>query len=167
VVNAAHVGVGAEAAQAARPLKPWLRVAAFPIGAILAGATAKSRRLKITVDGKIVADGRARPRGVAGRRCRGCDSLLRGGPICPNRPALALRRGRHPERTDVVHIAGRDLAVSGGPFHVNADGELTGPVTHKRWRVVPQAWRLVLGSMSTVESRGAEAQLAEDFHRNP
>jgi len=187
VVNAAHVGVGAEAAQAARPLKPWLRVAAFPIGAILAGATAKGWRLKIMVDGKLVADGKrsvlmagiANARTIAGGTAElgpeaspvdGVADVTVSyavGPFARIGFALALRRGRHPERADVVHIAGRDLEVSGGPFHVNADGELTGPVTHKRWRVVPQAWRLVLRSMSTVECQWAEAQLAEDFHRNP
>jgi hypothetical protein len=73
--------------------------------------------------------------------------------------ALALRRGRAPRAPDVQHLK--------GPFHVKPDGELTGAVTHKRWQVVPHAWRLVLASMSTVESQRAEPQLAEDFHRNP
>ena len=35
VVNAMHVGAGAEAALRARPLKPYLRIAAFPVGALL------------------------------------------------------------------------------------------------------------------------------------
>jgi diacylglycerol kinase (ATP) len=187
VVNAVHVGVGAEAAHVARPLKRWLRIAAFPIGAILAGARAKGWRLKITVDGKILTDGRqsvlmagiANARTIAGGTAElgpeaspvdGVADVTVSyavGPLARIGYALALRRGRHPERDDVQHLTGRDVEVSGGPFHVNADGELTGPVTHKRWRVVPHAWRLVLGSMSTVESQGAEPQLAEDFHRNP
>lgn len=186
-VNAVHVGVGAEAAHAARPLKPWLRIAAFPIGAVLAGATAKGWRLKITVDGRVVADGRRRVlmAGLANARTIAGGTAELGpeaspvdgfadvtvsyavGPLARIGYALALRRGRHPERTDVQHLKGRDVEVSGGPFHVNADGELTGPATHKRWRVVPHAWRLVLGPVSTVECQGAEPQLAEDFHRNP
>ena len=163
VVNAVHVGAGAEAAKAARPLKPWLRIAAFPIGAILAGVTAKGWRLRITVDGRMIADGRRRvlmagvanARTIAGGTAElGPDaSPLDGvadvtvsyavGPLARIGYALALRRGRHPEREDVIHLAGRDIEVVGGPFHVNADGELTGPVRHKRWRVVPEAWRLI------------------------
>jgi diacylglycerol kinase (ATP) len=164
VVNAVHVGAGAEAAKAARPLKPWLRIAAFPIGAVLAGATAKGWRLRIRVDGRLIADGRRRVlmAGIANARTIAGGTAELGpdaspvdgvadvsvsfstGPLARVGYALALRRGRHPERDDVVAMSGRDIEVSGGPFHVNADGELTGPVKHKRWRVVRHAWRLML-----------------------
>ena len=40
VINAMHVGVGADAAVQARPLKPYLRIASFAVGAVLAGARA-------------------------------------------------------------------------------------------------------------------------------
>jgi diacylglycerol kinase (ATP) len=164
VVNAVHVGAGAEAAKAARPLKPWLRIAAFPIGAVLAGATARGWRLRIRVDGRLVADGRRRVlmAGVANARTIAGGTAELGpdaspvdgvadvsvsfatGPLARVGYALALRRGRHPGRDDVVALSGRDIDITGGPFHVNADGELTGPVRHKRWRVMRHAWRLML-----------------------
>jgi diacylglycerol kinase (ATP) len=164
VVNAVHVGAGAEAAKAARPLKRRLRIAAFPIGAVVAGATVKGWRLRIRVDGRVIADGRRRVlmAGVANARTIAGGTAELGpdaspvdgvadvsvsfatGPLARIGYALALRRGRHPERSDVLALSGREIEVTGGPFHVNADGELTGPVRHRRWRVERHAWRLVL-----------------------
>jgi diacylglycerol kinase (ATP) len=172
VVNAVHVGAGAEAAKAAKPLKPWLRIAAFPIGAVLAGATAKGWRLHVHVDGTVVADGRRRVlmAGVANARtiAGGTAELGPGaspedgvadvsvsfavGPLARIGYALALRRGKHPERDDVRQLRGREVEISGGPFYVNADGELTGPTDHRRWRLMKGAWRLVF---------------PESLHRNP
>jgi diacylglycerol kinase (ATP) len=138
VVNAVHVGAGALAAKAAKPLKPWLRIAAFPIGAILAGATATGWRLRITVDGRVVADGRRRVLmvGVANARTIAGGTAELGpeaspldgvadvtvsyavGPLARIGYALALHKGRHPERADVVHLradrAGRRETVAGG-----------------------------------------------------
>jgi diacylglycerol kinase (ATP) len=164
VVNAVHVGAGAKAAKLARPLKRWLRVAAFPIGAVLAGVTARGWRLRVHVDGRMVATGRRRvlmagvsnARTIAGGTAElGPDaSPVDGvadvtvsfavGPLARIGYALALRRGRHPARDDVVHLTGREVEVAGGPFHVNADGELSGPVRRRRWKVVPRAWRCIL-----------------------
>jgi diacylglycerol kinase (ATP) len=163
VVNAVHVGAGADAAVLARPLKPWLRIAAFPIGAALAGLKARGWRLRVTVDGRAVADGRRRvlmagvsngPSIAGGTAELGPDAdpadgvvsvtvSFATGPLARIGYALALRRGRHPRRDDVVHVSGREVDVRGTPFHVNADGEITGPARHKQWRVVPGAWRLI------------------------
>ena len=163
-VNAVHVGAGAEAAKLARPLKRWLRIAAFPIGALLAGVAAPGWRLKVRVDGKTVASGRRRvlmaglanARTIAGGTAQlGPDaSPVDGvadvtvsfavGPLARIGYALALRRGKHPAREDVVHLTGRDVEVVGAPFHVNADGELTGPYRRRRWQVIPRAWRCIL-----------------------
>ena len=164
VVNAVHVGVGAEAAIAARPLKPWLRIAAFPIGGVLAGLRVKGWRLRVHVDGVRVASGRRRVLMVGvsnapsiaggtaelGPGASPADGLLdvtvsfATGPLARVGYALALRRGRHPERDDVRQLTGTTVAVAGEPFHVNADGELTGPVTARAWRVEPGAWRMLL-----------------------
>jgi diacylglycerol kinase family enzyme len=164
VVNAVHVGAGAQAAKVARPLKPWLRICAFPVGAVLAGATVRGWRLRVGVDGKPVADGRRRvlmagvsnaPSIAGGTAELGPDaSPVDGvadvtvsfavGPVARLGYALALRRGRHPERGDVIHLPGREVDISGEPFHVSADGEVSGPFTHRRWRVVPRAWLCIL-----------------------
>jgi diacylglycerol kinase (ATP) len=164
VVNAVHVGVGADAALAARPFKPWLRIAAFPIGAVLAGLTARAWRLRVTVDGRTVSDGRrlvfmvglANAPSIAGGTAElgpdadpadGVASVtvsFATGPLARLGYAVALHRGEHPKRADVLHLSGREVDVRGTPFHVNADGEVTGPVRHKHWRVVPKAWCLIL-----------------------
>jgi diacylglycerol kinase (ATP) len=164
VVNAVHVGVGAEAAKAAKPLKRWLRIAAFPIGGALAGLTARGWRLRVQVDGAVLADGRRRvlmaglsnAPSIAGGTAElgpgaspvdGVASVTVSfavGPLARVGYALALRGGRHPARDDVVHVSGRDVEISGTPFRVNADGELTGPVSRRHWRVVPGAWRCIL-----------------------
>jgi diacylglycerol kinase (ATP) len=158
------VGAGAEAALLARPLKRWLRIAAFPIGAVLAGVVVRGWRMQVRIDEKMVSNGRRRvlmaglsnARTIAGGTAQlgpsasPVDGLadvtvsFAVGPLARIGYALALRRGRHPARDDVVHLTGREVEISGPPFHLNADGELTGPVRHRRWRVVPQAWRCIL-----------------------
>ena len=164
VVNAMHVGVGAEAATVARPLKPMLRIAAFPIGAILAGLRAKGWRLRVEVDGVPVASGRRRvlmaglanaPTIAGGTAVFGPDASvtdglidvvvsLAVGPLARVAYAARLRRGTHPQRGDVLYRRGRTLTIRGEPFEINADGELEGPVRIRTWTVQPGAWRLLL-----------------------
>jgi diacylglycerol kinase (ATP) len=164
VVNAMHVGVGAEAATVARPLKPMLRTAAFPIGAVVAGLRAKGWRLRVEVDGDPVASGRRRvlmaglanaPTIAGGTAVFGPDASvtdglidvvvsLAVGPVARVAYAARLRRGTHPERGDVRYRRGRTLTIRGEPFEINADGELDGPVRMRTWTVQPGAWRLLL-----------------------
>jgi diacylglycerol kinase (ATP) len=163
VINAVHVGAGAEAALKARPLKRRLKIAAFPIGAVLAGFTAPGWRLRVTVDGTVVARGRRRVlmaglsnaptiAGGTGELAPGADPTdgladvtvsFAVGPFARIGYALALRKGRHPDRDDVTHLRGRDIRIEGEPFHVNADGELTGPFRARHWTVAKGAWLLV------------------------
>lgn len=164
VVNAMHVGVGADAAATARPLKPFLRVAAFPIGAVLAGVRAKGWRVRVEVDGAVVASGRRRvlmagfanaPTIAGGTAVLGpgasvTDGLidvtvsLAVGPLARIGYALRLRRGTHPDRADVRYRQGRSVTIRGEPFDINADGEIDGPVRVRTWTVRPAAWRLIL-----------------------
>jgi diacylglycerol kinase (ATP) len=58
--------------------------------------------------------------------------------------ALALLRGTHAERDDVIRLTGRHLSITGEPFQANADGEITGPHRHREWTIQPAAWRLLL-----------------------
>jgi diacylglycerol kinase (ATP) len=126
VVNAVHVGAGAEAALISRPWKRRLRTAAFPLGAISAVFLVEGWRLRVEVDVTVsLATGRLARVGYS----------------------LALLRGRHPERSDVIHASGTTVTISGSPFHLNADGELSGPVRRQwpwQWPVVPGGWRCVL-----------------------
>jgi diacylglycerol kinase (ATP) len=165
VINAVHVGAGARAALAARPLKPWLKIAAFPVGAVIAGLTVLGWRVRVTVDGRRVgseSNGRALMVGVSntssiaggtaalGPQADPSDGLLdvtvsfATGAFARVGYALALRRGEHPDRVDVTQLTGRHVMVSGAPFHVNADGELSGPYRRREWRVLPGGWRCLL-----------------------
>jgi diacylglycerol kinase (ATP) len=163
-VNAVHVGAGAEAAMIARPWKRRLRTAAFPLGAIAAGFSVDGWRLRVEVDGKLVTSGRRKvlmaglsnaPTIAGGSAELGPGASptdgrvevtvsLATGRLARVGYALALLRGRHPERSDVIQVPGTTVTISGSAFHVNADGELSGPIRRREWRVVPGAWRCVL-----------------------
>jgi len=130
---------------------------------VIAGTTVRGWALRIEVDGNRVTDrrrvmmaGLANAPSIAGGTAQlGPDAdptdgltdvtvSLATGWLARVGYAVALTRGRHPERTDVIHTGGTTVRVSGAPFHVNADGELTGPIRERTWRVEPGAWRLVL-----------------------
>ncbi|MEV4189377.1 diacylglycerol kinase family protein [Streptosporangium canum] len=160
VVNAVHLGVGAEASEQAKPLKPKLGRFAYAVGGLLAGVRSPGWRLRVTVDGRPLAEGR--PVLMAGigngvtigggtpltPRARPDDGMvdvvvaLTTGPADRLVYALRLRRGTHPELRDVVTGRGREVAVEGEPVPVNADGELTGPTVRRRWTIAPAAWRM-------------------------
>jgi diacylglycerol kinase (ATP) len=171
VVNAMHVGVGAEAALRAKPLKPYLRIASFPVGAILAGARAPGWHLRVEVDGRPVARGRrkvlmaglANAPSIAGGTATLAPhaSVTDGrfdvivssavGPLARIGYAARLVRGTHEGRADVVRLPGRTLTISGGPFTANADGEISEPLRRRVWTMRPGAWRCFLPAGQLVE----------------
>jgi len=162
VVNAVHLGVGAEAAQKASALKDRLGRAAYAVGSVAAGAGATGWHLKVVVDGVMVnLEGEALMVAVANGR-----SIGGGAPLAPDASpddglvdvvvatstgplarlgfAVALRDGEHVERDDVLVVRGRSVTVTGDPFPLNADGELDGPVSARTWTVQPAAWSLLV-----------------------
>ncbi|MDP9407454.1 MAG: lipid kinase [Actinomycetota bacterium] len=163
VVNAVHLGLGALAAEAAGRWKRRFGALAYPLGALRAGTSSPTWRLRVTVDADVLADGRtpllmvgvgngpgigggtpllphARPDDgqldVVAVRARGLRERLAYG--------VALRRGRHVERDDVHVARGRSVTVEGPRVEVNADGELGESVTRRTWTVQPGAWSLLL-----------------------
>ncbi len=160
IVNMVHLGIGAEASEGATPLKPVLGRLAYAVGALLAGVRSPGWRLRVTVDGRSVGDGRpALMVGIGNGvtigggtplapRARPDDGMadvvvsLTTGPLDRLVYALRLRRGTHLGLRDVITTRGREVTVEGGPVPVNADGELTGRITRRRWTVVPAAWRM-------------------------
>lgn len=162
VVNAVHVGAGADAAVRAGPLKRYLKIAAFPIGAVLAGF-GRGWRLRVEVDGKAVASGRGRvlmaglanaPSIAGGTATFAPEASVTDGlfdvmvstavgPVARVGYAVGLTRGTHGDRDDVVTVAGSTLSISGQPFYTNADGEVDGPFRRRVWTVRPGAWRCV------------------------
>ena len=162
VVNAVHVGVGAEAAAAAGRLKPLLGVLAYPLGAVVAGLRSPGWRLRVEVDGRVLSDGHRRSLMVGlgnGRSIGGGTELLptarpddglvdvvvsyATGPLARARYGAALAGGTHLQDRDVRWARGRTVTVSGEPVGANADGELGAPRRARTWTVEPGAWSLL------------------------
>ncbi|AWB91043.1 diacylglycerol/lipid kinase family protein [Aeromicrobium chenweiae] len=160
VVNAAHIGIGAEAAAAARPWKKALGPIGYAIGAILTGLkglTTPGARLTISVDGKqlerkkpVIQVAVGNGRFVGG----GAPLLPQADPSdgeldvsvsyteSPRRRiayAFSVRRGEHHRRDDVVYLRGTEVEVRGDALRCTSDGELTAPSTHHRWTLLPSA----------------------------
>jgi len=160
VVNAAHIGIGAEAAKAARPWKKSLGPIGYVIGAVLTGLRGllqPGARLQITVDGKSLP--RKEP---VIQVAVGNGSFVGGGtPLLPQadpsdgeldvavsytesprrRIAYAwhVRRGDHHRRDDVVYLRGTEVSVRGDKLACTSDGELSGPRSEHSWRIEPAA----------------------------
>lgn len=168
VVNAVHVGVGAEAGRSADAWKPRLGRLGYVVGAIAAGLTADGLRLRVTADDVVLADGRHRLLQVAvgnGPFVGGGTELAPGadprdgsatvmvsfavGRLERLAYAARLRSGDHPQRDDVRVERARVVEVAGEEFWCNADGELAGPFTTRRWTVHDAAWTLLTPDTAT------------------
>ncbi|MRJ75324.1 YegS/Rv2252/BmrU family lipid kinase [Aeromicrobium sp. SMF47] len=160
VVNAAHIGIGAEAAAAARPWKKALGPVGYAIGAALTGLkglTTPGARLTISVDGKPLS--RKNP---VIQVAVGNGRFVGGGaPLLPQADpsdgeldvsvsytesplrriayAFSVRRGEHHRRDDVIYLRGTEVEVRGDALRCTSDGELTAPSTHYRWTLLPSA----------------------------
>lgn len=164
VVNAVHIGVGAQAAELARPWKRVFGSAAFPFGGVIAGVRTPGWRVRVETDGEILADvdekilmaALANTPSVGGGAAtvvpaaRGDDALIdlmvsrANGPLARLRYAWGLRRGTHIRWPDVHRGYASTVTVAGEPFPVNADGEVTGPIRRRTWTLQPRAWQLLL-----------------------
>lgn len=162
VVNAVHVGVGAEAAMSAGRLKPLLGLLAYPLGAVFAGLRSSGWRLRVELDGEVLADGRSRALmvgigngpGIGGGtqllpHARPDDGQLdvvvslATGPLARMRYGAALKAGTHLETPHVRSARGRSVTISGDLVGVNSDGEIGDEITRRTWTVEPGAWSLL------------------------
>jgi len=163
VVNSVHVGVGAEASRKAHTWKKRLGRAGYGIGALLASVKPPFVRLRIEVDGEVVADFTHPILQVAignSSHVGGGTALVPSadpedgkvdvmvsfavGPFSRFGYVLGLRKGRHGRRDDVLTVRGSTVSVSGRPFYCSADGELYGPERSRSWRVEPGAFSMSL-----------------------
>lgn len=161
VVNAVHVGVGAEAGKQAADLKPRLGKLAYAAGAALAGVRTQGWRVAVAVDGRRVTGRRARVLmvGVANGKTVGGGTKLDPdarpddgvvdvvvsralGRFARMAYAIQLSFGSHTRREDVTVVRGREVRISGDPIRVNTDGEVGAPITRRTWHVLPGAWQL-------------------------
>ena len=161
-VNAVHLGVGADAAQAAAGLKPRLGALAYPLGALAAGLRTIGWHMRVEVDGRVLADGARRALMTAVGNGPGVgggtpllphavpdDGLLdvmvsfASGPLARVAFGVALREGRHSRSRSVRYARGRSVSVRDGLMPLNEDGEVGAEVQARTWTVAPGAWRLV------------------------
>jgi len=162
VVNAIHVGVGADAAASAAPWKRFFGPVGYAVGAVIAALTRPGVFLEVTVDDTIVS-----PRRKVLQVAAGNGRYVGGGaPLLPkadpsdglldiavvsavSRPrrlmyALRLRRGGHSSSDDVRFWRGREVTVRGDRVRATNDGELAPPSDLHAWRVLPGAWRVIV-----------------------
>lgn len=163
VVNAAHVGVGADAARRASSLKPRFGRFAYPLGAVAAGVRARPLHVRVEADSRVLADfdrpvlmvgvsnaptiGGGLPFAPLAHPGDGRAEVMVSfavGPLARAKYAVSLSRQRHLERPDVLHLRASKVSIVGQRFDVNADGELRGPEQHLTWKVVPQRLRMVV-----------------------
>jgi len=162
VVNAVHAGIGADAAARSEGLKDRLGALAYPAGAVAEGVTASGWSLTVEVDGRpldlpgdevlMVGVGNGPSIGGGTRLFPGArtdDGLLdvvvscATGPMARAAFGLALRKGTHLERDDVLTARGTTARIAGDAVGLDADGELEDAVGDRTWRLLPRAWSLV------------------------
>lgn len=160
VINAAHIGIGAEAAAAARPWKKALGPAGYAVGAAITGIkglTTPGARLQISVDGEPLPR-----RSPVIQVAVGNGQFVGGGaPLLPQADpsdgeldvsvsytesarrriayAFSVRRGDHHRRDDVVYLRGTRVTVDGDALRCTSDGELTAASKHYEWTLLPAA----------------------------
>ena len=173
VVNHVHVGAGAEAGRRAALWKDRLGAVGvpgfnlkrlgYPVGAALTALDPPAIRVRVEVDGEVLADldrpvlmvavGNAPTVGGGTALVPDADpgdGVLdvmishAVGPIARVGYAARLALRRHPERDDVVVRRGRQVTVAGEEFWCSADGEIYGPERHRTWRVESDAYRMLL-----------------------
>jgi YegS/Rv2252/BmrU family lipid kinase len=162
VVNAVHLGIGAQASADGEPLKPVLGRLAYRVGAVLAGARSRGWPLAVVVDGRDLTEGRPVLQvGIGNGRTIGGGTPLTPdaapddglaevvvstatGPVARFRYARLLLDGRHTGHPAVTVARGRVVEVSGDRTPINSDGELGEAVTRRRWTVQPGAWQVTV-----------------------
>lgn len=165
-INAAHVGLGAEAAAKAEPIKPWLGPLAYVVGAART-LFLPSRKERVTIDGRVLSGRVAQVAVGNGRFVGGGGELLPEAVIDDGLMDVAvafaatirqrivyawrLSKGTHPTENFVVYEKARQVEVSGESMRCTNDGELSERQSRFHWRIDPGAVRMVL-------PRGEESQ---------
>ena len=155
VVNAAHVGIGAEAAAKAKPYKKVLGPLGYAVGALITGFTKPGAAVEVYLDGEPLP-----ARDLVLQVAVGNGPYVGGGAeLLPDADptdgeidvavsyatglfrrlsyAWHLRRGEHPKREDVVYRRCRTVEVRGERMRCTSDGELTPPKRVHAWRLEP------------------------------
>jgi len=160
IVNAVHVGLGADAAIQAGRWKSRLGAAAYPLGAVVAGTWSTPWELTVTVDGRVVHDGTTVLAGIGnGPSVGGGTPMFPGARLDDGQAVVvvagsrwgrvgravfgrSLRHGRHGRLPWVRIVRGRQIKVTGEPVAGNADGEIWPASPSWDVTVQPKALRL-------------------------
>jgi diacylglycerol kinase (ATP) len=159
VVNAAHVGIGAEAAARAEPVKWAFGPLAYVLGA-LSTLFSRGADVHVTIDDATLSGRVAQVAVGNGRFVGGGGELLPRAVVddglmdvavafaarLPQRIAYALhlRRGTHPEAKFVHYTRATSVHVVGDAVRCTTDGELTELRTEHAWQLNAGALRMRL-----------------------
>jgi diacylglycerol kinase (ATP) len=163
VVNNVRVGMGADASRQAIKWKERLGRLGYAIGAAKAALRPTVLRVLILVDEELVADvdravldisvgngatvGGGLPVNPAAHPQSGQIDVMvsfAAGPVARIGYGIDLLRSQHLTRRDVLHRSGSTVSISGAAFYPSSDGEVSGPVNDRTWRVVKSAFHMTL-----------------------
>jgi diacylglycerol kinase (ATP) len=163
VVNNVRFGMGAEASRQAVKWKKRLGRLGYAIGAVKAVLRPRVLRVLILVDDELVADvdravldisvgngatvGGGLPVNPAADPQSGQMDVMLSfavGPVARIGYGIDLLRSQHLRRRDVLHRRGNTVSISGTAFYPSSDGEVSGPVSNRTWRVVESAFQMTL-----------------------
>jgi len=168
VVNNVHVGTSALASRHAASFKDLLGpfglgLLGYPLGVARAAIRPPAVRLRVEIDGEVVADvdrrvlmvavgngssvgGGAEINPDADPASRSLDVMVSFAtdPLARVGYALDVARGKHQQRADVLHRRGTQVSVSGEDFWISADGEISGPERRRTWHIEPAAYSLLV-----------------------
>jgi diacylglycerol kinase (ATP) len=163
VVNNVRVGTGAEVSRQAIKRKKRLGRPGYAIGAVKAALRPHVLRVLMRVDEEVVADvdhpvldmsigngatvGGGLPVNPAADPQSGQMDMMLSlavGPVARIGYGIDLLRSRHLTRSDVLHRRGNTVSISGMAFYLSSDGEVSGPVSERTWRVEKSAFQMTL-----------------------
>ncbi len=163
VVNNVRFGMGADASRQAIKWKKRLGRLGYAIGAVKAALRPRALRVQILVDDELVTDvdravldisvgngatvGGGLPVNPAADPQSGQMDVMLSfavGPVARIGYGIDLLRSRHLTRRDVLHRRGNTVSISGTAFYPSSDGEVSGPVSNRTWRVVKSAFQMTL-----------------------
>lgn len=173
VVNNVHLGAGAIAGRHGSRWKERLGAVGvgkvnlgrlgYPIGAAITAFRPPVLRLRVTVDGETVTDldepvlmvVLGNGASVGGGTELAPDADPTDGSIdvliatpegagAKARYAAGVLLRRHPEHENVRTLRAEEVTASGTEFWCSADGELSGPVRRRSWRLQPAAYSLLV-----------------------
>jgi len=172
VVNAVHLGAGAEAADRAETWKETLGPLGYAVGALISGADQDPLDVQVSVDGTALPAGN----GILQVAINNGRYVGGGTPLAPDADPgdgvldvlvsyavgaterigylRDLRDGTHVERDDVMTVRGSTVRVHGEPFSCSADGEVEAGVTTRTWNIEPAALTIFAPQGASAPSDG-------------